>query len=287
MRLSISTNNSKESDSIQNQRKFLNNYLDNNKELCEFSRTEYIDDGFTGTNENRSEFQKLISDARIGNINIICVKDSSRFFRDYTEAGNYIECVFPFLNIRYISVNDNYDSNNFKGTTGGFELAIQNIVNDYYSKDISKKIRSSQKLLIEQGKYIGSVPPYGYIKDPNNKHQLIIDPIASEVVRKIFEYAIKCKRLSEIANILNRDNVIPPMKYFALMYKTPNYINRQVSEWSYCAIHRIITNTFYIGNIIIYKNSVSWINSKKIKTEPIIITNAQEPIVTNEEFQTA
>lgn len=124
-----------ESDSIGNQRMLINRFLDAHPTLSAYKRSEFVDDGYTGTNFDRPQFKKMMSLVRAGEINVICVKDFSRFSRDYIETGNYLECVFPFLGARFISVNDGYDSDDYKGTTGGLEVVMRNIIYAAYSKD--------------------------------------------------------------------------------------------------------------------------------------------------------
>jgi len=132
-----------ESDSIGNQRLYLNRYLDENSELANYPRFEFSDDGYTGTNTNRPQFIKMMEKVKSGEINLICVKDFSRFSRDYIEMGNYLECVFPFLGVHFISINDGYNSDDYKGTTGGLEVVMRNIIYAAYSKDLSIKTTTS------------------------------------------------------------------------------------------------------------------------------------------------
>ena len=128
-----------ESDSIGNQRMLINRYLDNHPTLSKYPRLEFADDGYTGTNFHRPQFAAMMEKVRHGEINLICVKDFSRFSRDYIETGNYLECTFPFMGVRFISINDGYDSDDYKGTTGGLEVVMRSIIYAAYSKDLSVK----------------------------------------------------------------------------------------------------------------------------------------------------
>lgn len=276
-----------ESNSIIGQRFYINNYLDNNDYFKDFNRIEYIDDGFTGTNENRPKFQEMIRDMKKGYIKMICVKDTSRLFRDYILAGNYIECVFPILGVRFISINDNYDSNRYLGTSGNIELAVRNIVYASYSKDLSTKIKKVNEHLINQGKYKHHIPPYGYIKDPNDKYKLIIDPMASQVVRQIFNYAIDGLNTIAIAKKLNENNIATRGNYLGQLYPNYGYLVKEDSVWEYFNIHKMLINEVYIGTMIAYRRQKDSFYGKIKSREPIKIKNTHDPIVTIEEFEKA
>ena len=141
-----------ESDSVQHQRLLIHEFLNRHPELKDAPRTEFVDDGFTGTNTNRPAFQNMMKKLRSGELNVLVTKDFSRAMRDYTEMGNYLECVFPFLGVRYISINDGYDSNDYKGTTGGLEVVMRSIIYAAYSKDLSVKTTSAKIQMMKQGK---------------------------------------------------------------------------------------------------------------------------------------
>ena len=152
-----------ESDSIGNQRMLINRYLDNHPTLSKYPRLEFADDGYTGTNFHRPQFSAMMEKVRHGEINLICVKDFSRFSRDYIETGNYLECTFPFMGVRFISINDGYDSDDYKGTTGGLEVVMRSIIYAAYSKDLSVKTTTAKIQMMKQGKYVGGYAPYGYV----------------------------------------------------------------------------------------------------------------------------
>ena len=188
-----------ESESIINQREFVTKYvLDKGWDIYD----EYIDDGYTGTNFNRPDFQRMISDIETKKVNLVIVKDYSRFGRNYSRAGFYVDEYFPSHGVRFIAINDGIDTfnkNNSNNELSGFK----GVMNDMYSADISKKIRTSFNSKRRAGQFIGAFAPYGYKKDPNNKNKLIIDDEAAQVVKRIFEMRVNGIGLEKIMRILN------------------------------------------------------------------------------------
>ena len=182
-------NSKDESNSIENQRTLLVNFLQDRDDLVD-EYIEYVDDGYTGTNFERPEFKRMIEDAKAGKIDTIIVKDFSRFGRDYIGVGDYLEQILPILGIRFISVNNNYDSNDYFGKTMGMDMAIHNLVNNLYSKDISKKIKSALRVKWKNGQWTGGKPPFGYLRDTETG-EWVIDPVAGKYVRAIFDKAIE------------------------------------------------------------------------------------------------
>ena len=174
-----------ESNSVSAQRMLINEFIKKQDEFTNCPVVEYVDDGYSGTNFNRPGFQRMMEDAKAGRIKSIVIKDFSRFGRDYLEVGRYLEFVFPVLKVRYISVNDNYDSNNFTGATGGMEVAVKNVINMMYSRDASKKVRSARTTLAKAGKFIGPQAPYGYKRSESDKQKLVIDEEPAEVLSKM------------------------------------------------------------------------------------------------------
>ena len=210
--------NKTESDSISNQRMLINRYLDNHPELSKCPRLEFADDGYTGTNFHRPQFTAMMEKVRRGEINLICVKDFSRFSRDYIETGNYLECTFPFMGVRFISINDGYDSDEYKGTTGGLEVVMRSIIYAAYSKDLSVKTTSAKVQMMKQGKYVGGYAPYGYMMHPTKRNALAVDPDSAAVVRRIFDEALAGNNTSVIADMLNDEKVPTPGQYFRSKY---------------------------------------------------------------------
>ena len=190
LRLSVEDNGKKDADSMENQKNLLMEYVSARPYLM--LTDIYMDNGFTGTDFERPEFNRMLKDARDGRINCIVVKDLSRLGRNYVEAGDYIEKVFPFLGIRFIAVNDHYDSDSLMS---GDELgaSLKNVVNDVYAKDISRKVGTAMKQKRLRGEYIGNYAPYGYLKDPQDKNHLIIDQEIAPIVVEIFELRARGK----------------------------------------------------------------------------------------------
>ena len=177
----LSSSDKLESESITNQRSMLIDYIRTSTELCDAEIMEFCDDGYSGKNFDRPGVKRLIEAAQNGGIQCVVVKDLSRFGRDYITVGNYISRVFPFLGVRFISVNDRFDSQR-KGDLDSLDTSFRTLIYDLYSRDLSRKVRSAKKNLAERGVYINPVAPYGYVKDPNDRHHLMIDPAAADVV---------------------------------------------------------------------------------------------------------
>ena len=200
----------KESRSIATQRALLYDYIKNRKEFDGCKVIEKCDDGFSGTHfDNRPQFTEMIELAKKGKVNCIIVKDFSRFGRDYVELGNYLEQLFPFMGVRFISVNDSYDSAELvDGTTGGLDVAFKNLIYDYYSREMSRKQRIAWQRIAEQGQYNSNCALYGYRKSEEDKHKLVIEPEEATVVKEIFDMKIAGTGTTLIAKALN-DRGIP------------------------------------------------------------------------------
>ena len=202
LRLSIEDYQKKgESESIHNQREYIKAYIKEHKDLMEYEISEYVDDGFSGTNSNRPAYQRLLEDLKNNQIDSIIVKDMSRFSRDYIEMGNYLENIFPFMGIRFISINDGYDS--LKEGSNGTEIDTQfkSLLYDFYSKELSQKIRSISQELKSQGKNTNGLAPFGYIKDPNDKHHILVDEKTAFIVREAFELILQGYSCNKIARV--------------------------------------------------------------------------------------
>lgn len=225
-----------ESNSVAAQRLLIRDYIQRNFP-GQTETQEYVDDGFSGTNFQRPSFQRMMADAKRGKIGCIIVKDFSRFGRDHLETGNYLERIFPLLGIRFISVNDQFDSEDCTGMTGGMSVALKNIINSMYSRDLSKKVRSAMGTRAARGEYMGAFAPYGYSKNPENVHQLIPDKEAAEVVRLIFKMAAEGKKKPEIARYLNEQGTPTCMEYFQKMgLKRTGYKNKEKKLWTVTTI---------------------------------------------------
>lgn len=263
------------SESIINQTSLLNQYVkENNLRIYD----TYIDDGYSGTTFDRPAFNRLIKDIEDKKINMVITKDMSRLGRDYIGTGNLIEKYFPKHNIRYIAVTDNIDT--YLDSSNNDIAPFKAIMNDMYAKDISKKIRSSLKAKMKEGKYIGGRAPYGYKKDKNNKNHLVIDREKSIVVKKIFNMALEGLTPFKIAKELTEENIKVPSAYYDFKNNKNEIINR---EWNSKTIKEILTNRIYTGDMVQNKNSkVNYKVNKIIKNNPInyiIVENTHKAII--------
>lgn len=282
VRLSNEDNGGRGKDSIINQMELLRHFAQRIEEI-EIEEV-YVDNGQTGTDFERPEWERLMEDIRQKKINCIIVKDLSRFGRNYLEAGDYLEKIFPFLGVRFVAVNDRYDSAGEWFPKKDFVTEIQNLANDYYSKDISRKIMSAFKTKKEQGQFIGNRAPYGYILKDN---RFFVDEPAASVVRRIFSLKLEGNSSYEIAGILNRENVASPSRY-AKENGARKYRNSQNILWQPQAINRILYNQVYAGDLIQGKYNTSiYSRERKGKREEEVwevTENAHEAIVTKEVF---
>ena len=238
-----------ESNSISNQRLQINDFIDKNEdmELIE----EYVDDGYSGINFERPAFKKMMEDVITGRINCIVVKDLSRFGRDYIDSGRYLQRVFPSLDIRFIALNDNYDSYTASETEKNLVIPFKSFINDNYCRDTSAKVRSVCKVKRKQGQFISNYAPYGYEKDKEDKHKIVIDKEAEYVVRKIFSMKLEGYSSYSIAKHLNDNGIPSPMEHKkakGIRYKT-GFSTKAVAKWDTPAVNRILTNEIYIGTL--------------------------------------
>ena len=273
-----------ESNSIVSQRMLLTRHLDQNPNLCDLPRLEFCDDGSSGTNFDRPDFARMIECAKRGEISCIMVKDFSRFGRDYLEVGDYLEHIFPFLGIRFISVNDHYDSSKHEGKTIGMDIAFKNLVYDYYSKDLSKKVKSAMGMRQRAARYV-STAPYGYQPDPKDKHHLILDMETAPVIRRIFTEIIAGKSCTLVAKGLNEDRIPTPSQHKG------RTSNSTFPQWTHRTVHNIIENMKYTGAMVNHTRESRFIRDKSQcrvpREEWFIRENAHEAIVTHEEYDQA
>ena len=262
-RLSRDDGDKLESDSIINQKALIRDFLSKHPEIHVVS--EKTDDGYSGVNFDRPAFQEMMEDIRSGKINCVVVKDLSRFGRNYIEAGNYIERVFPFLGVRFIAINDNYDSLD-RNQSDSLIIPFKNLINDAYCKDISVKIRSQLEIKRKKGQFIGAFAAYGYLKDEEDHNKLVVDTYASEIVRAIFKWKIQGMSQGRIANKLNMQGVLCPMEYkLSLGMKVQtNFRVHKKALWSSKTVTRILTNEIYTGVLIQGKVGTPNYKMKKI-----------------------
>ena len=194
------------SNSIENQKELILRYISCKESLQNVPVMDFVDDGYTGSNFDRPGFQQMMDGVRNGKIDTIIVKDLSRFGRDYIGVGEYMEQIFPLLGVRLIAINDNYDSNNYKGTTLGMDVVVSNLVNTMYCRDAGKKLRTANQVKWRKGITTASAAPFGYQFDPDKKGAFIIDPPAAKIVRRIFDLAILGLGTRDIAMINHKQH---------------------------------------------------------------------------------
>lgn len=271
-----------ESCSISSQRTCIHRYLREHHmdpDFCE----EIVDDGYSGTSMHRPGMSRLLKLVEQGRVRSIVVRDLSRFARNYLEAGHYLEFVFPTYGVRFVSINDRFDSDAVGESTGGLELAIRNLINQMYSKDISKKIKSAVDIKKLNGEFVYGTAPYGYKKGPT-RNTIVIDAPAAVIVKKIFLWASTGESRSDIAKRLNAEGVLTPSVYLAAIrgkYKTK-------SVWTYESVRNILQNRIYTGDTIPFKSHVVRVGSDRTKAIPedqqIVLPNTHEAIVSRELF---
>ena len=282
-RLSRDDGTESESNSIGNQKKLL---LQKAKEL-KFTNTKcYVDDGYTGTNFNRPGFQAMLEDIEMGYVTTVMVKDLSRLGRDYVSVGHYTDNFFPEHNIRFIAVNDMVDSND-----GDNEIApFKNIMNEMYARDISRKVRCSHRIRGNLGEPL-SQPPYGYMKDPQNKKKWVVDPEAAEVVKSIFLMCIEGIGNETIARILQEKKVLVPMAYWQSKGLNKGGKKTQPDPYKWCksTVQKILAQQEYCGDVINFKTYSKNFKNKKRLLNPEenwkIFKNVHEPIIERDTFE--
>ena len=270
-----------ESESISNQKSLLLQYTkENNLKVYDM----YIDDGYSGTNFNRPNFNRLIKDIELGKINMVITKDMSRLGRDYIGTGNLIEKYFPEHNVRYIAITDNIDT--FLDSSNNDIAPFKAIMNDMYAKDISKKIKSSLKAKQKEGKWVGSKTPFGYIKDPNNKNHLIIEEEQAHIVKRIYNMCLDGLSFYKISKELTNEGIKTPAQYYE--YKWRSNYNCKYGMWHSKTIYDILTNRIYTGDTVQNKRTkVNYKIKKIIKNKPsqyIVVENTHEAIIDKEMF---
>ena len=280
-------------DTINSQRNIIKNFIFNDPDLKKANIEEFIDEGYSGSTTSRPGLDKLLLKVRQQKIDCITVKDMSRFMRNYIEMGDYLENIFPFMGVRFIAINDGYDSS--KETQNGTELDIQfkNLLNDYYSRDISEKMTTALYTARKQGKYTTGTPPYGYLKDPKDKYKLIIDEAVSDNVRYIFQLILEGHTLNETAKILNDEGVITARARRKEIKGYDAYANRWESTveetiWSASMVRRIVKNEAYTGTFVFNKSTKSKLDGGKVIYHPkedwIRIYDNHEALISKETF---
>lgn len=263
-RLSKDDGKSHESDSIANQRMLIHAYLEKHPNIILVDEAD--DDGFTGTNYDRPGFRKVMDAVNSGKVNCVIVKDLSRMGREYIETGKYLEMIFPSLGVRFIAINDDVDS---ERSSSGDDIIvpIKNIMNETYCRDLSKKLRNQFRVQRGNGEYLGAFVSYGYCKSPDDKHKIVVDEYAAEVVRGIFSLFFRGYTQNMIADYLNEEQVLTPAEYkqsLGLKYRT-NFQIASKAKWSLVQINRILTNPIYIGTLVQGKRGTPNYKIKKMR----------------------
>lgn len=272
-----------DSESLENQRDIILDYLQDKTDMKLFS--VYCDNGETGTNFEREAFQRMMYDVYNGKVNCIIVKDLSRFGREYIEAGDYLDRIFPLLGIRFIAINDNVDNH-----VSPFDISvpIKNIINTLYARDISKKVSAALRIKQANGEFIGTYAAYGYLKDSNNKNKIVIDEKTAPVVKQIFEWKANGLSYASIGRRLYDMKIMPPgrYRYDEGIVKDKRYANCEF--WSAATLKSMLTNQVYIGNMTQGRrksNLYDGVPDKKVEKEKwIVVEGTHEPIIEKELF---
>ena len=283
-----------ESVSISNQRDYTRSYIENDNSLKDSEIEEYIDDGYSATNTNRPAFLRLVDDIKGGKVETIVVKDMSRFSRDYILLGDYLSNILPFLKIRFIAINDNYDSLNEDGNGIDTDIQFKTLYYDLFSKELSEKVKSSFKQLKSQGKNTNWAAPFGYIKDPKDKYHIIPDEKTAFIVKEAFDLLLKGYSCTQVANIFNKKGYITrserkeelKLSDYSRNFITGSKVKKRA--WTSICISQITRNELYTGDYVYNKYKETRIGGRKRillpEEEWRIIPNTHEAIISREVF---
>ena len=276
-----------ESNSISNQKDLIMDYVGKHPEIHVHSVR--VDDGYSGVDFNRPNFQQMLDDIRTGSVDCVIVKDLSRFGRNYIEAGRYIEKIFPMMGVRFIAVTDGYDSLN---NAGGSEMMVpfKNLINDAYSRDISIKIRSNLEVKRKRGEYIGAFVSYGYQKSAEDKNQIVVDEYAAGVVKDIFRMKLLGMSQQAIADALNEKGILPPLAYknsIGIHLKT-SFDMGETQEWNPVSVTRVLKNELYTGVLIQGRQTTPNYKVKtrvmKPESQWVRIEDSHEAVISRQDF---
>lgn len=287
-----------ESNSIINQRLFINDYLDLNPEFEDYERIEIKDNGYSGLNLNRPGITEALEMIRTGEISCFVVKDFSRFSRDYITQGKYVEQIFPFMKVRFIAIADGYDSNDGRADIGSIDVAFKGLINNYNVVTTSQKVRDSLKRRRASGRYISTFAPFGYKKDKDNNHMLVVDDEAAKVVKRIFQLYCNGASMYAIAKKLNNEGIPSLAVYIekrdAIKVGAGEVsgnnidIPKKTGLWSTVSISRILRNEQYTGTMVYGKTKTKEISKRSKRQEPKDswkrIENHHDAIINSELF---
>ena len=288
IRLSYTDDRSSESDSVSNQRKLIENFVQRNPDIEVVS--EKIDDGYSGIIFDRPAFKEMMQDVTDGNINCVIVKDLSRLGREYIETGRYLRRVFPAYGVRFIAITDNIDTAH-ESSGDDLTVSVKNIMNEAYCRDISIKTRTSLDVKRRNGDFVGAFTVYGYMKSEDNKNQLVPDPYAARVVRDIFRMRLEGASALRIARELNRLGILSPLAYRknnGLPYAKKGYADKEDCKWSATTIIRILQDETYTGTLVQGKQGTPHYKIKQMEQRPesewIRIPDAHEALIAKQDF---
>lgn len=289
VRLSHEDGDKEESNSVTGQKDLIRDYLSRNPELRECGMK--VDDGYTGSNFDRPAFQEMMAEVKAGKINCIVVKDLSRFGRDHLGVGEYIERIFPFLGVRFIAINDNYDSLHSNVESDELIIPFKNLINEAYCRDTSIKIRSQLEIKRQRGDFIGSFAVFGYRKNPEDRHRLLVDDYAADVVRDIFKWKLEGISTGDIADRLTAAGIPTPMDYKrsqGMRYST-SFRVKEESVWNAGMVLRILKNPVYIGVLEQGRVTTPSYRVKRLVNKPreewAVVENCHEAIIDRYDFE--
>lgn len=286
VRLSVEDSGKPGADTIEGQKTLLTSFIEAQTDMELVAL--FCDNGRTGTDFDRPQFEKMMEEVRKGRVDCIVVKDLSRFGRNYKETGNYLERIFPFLGVRFIAVNDNFDTLTAERTQEGYIVPLKNLINEVYSKDISKKIDAALTTKQRNGEFIGAWAPYGYRKDPANKHHLIINEETAPTVRQIFKWRSEGVSVVQIGRRLNDAGILSPSAY---LYETGAVKTEKYKgvPWRTQVLKNLLSHPVYIGHMVQGRKKQSFYEGKRQTyvdaADWIVVCNTHEPIIDEEIFE--
>ena len=291
-RLSMEDDSEGESNSIINQRKLVKDYISNIPELASMPFQEFYDDGYSGSSMDRPAIKLVLEFARENKVQCIVVKDFSRFARNYIEMGTYLEQIFPFLGVRFISISDRYDSKDYKGKSSDIEVQFKGLIADFYVKDQSVKVKAAVSTRRGKGEYCCGSAPYGYRINPENKKELVIVEDEAEVIRRVFELTNQRYSKMEICRLFNEEGVLTPLQSMSRRQKSDS--KKAASrglQWTSDMIRKIVDDKTYIGCMVYGKTKIPDPGTGKEVPVPRnqwkVMENHHEPIVSKEVFEKA
>lgn len=279
-----------ESESISGQRLLLTKFVESRAEFANSTVIEIVDDGYSGTNFERPGIKQLLEMTKAHQVDCIVVNDFSRFGRNYLEVGNYLEQVFPFLGIRFLSVGDCFDSFQNQGAAGSIEVGFKTIISEAYSKDLSQKIKTIRRSKAEQGKFVTAFAPFGYQKSKEKKGQLIVDEECARIVRRIFDLFLDGKGKTEIARLLNREQIPSPL--MIRRQRNENFdrpVCKEQSHWTASTVSHILSDQRYVGDAVYGKVTPVAVGRKKDAAVPredwIIVPDMHPRLIERDQFE--